>query len=363
MSNINKYRIGVLGLGEGRSIISAVLQSEYWELGNICDLNESLCKERIKEFNLDKYTLSYQEMLEDESIDVIGIYTPDQLHGRHIREAIEAGKHVICTKPVLASLSEAKEVLECAEKYNRYIFVGQSSRFFEPMLHQREDFEKGKHGEVLSVDTHYITDARWFLKKGWSLKGGFSWMYNFMIHAVDLVRWYFPNIEEVYGCGVVSSNTKEYGLNCYDDVKFLLKDSKGSFATVGGCYTSPTLKKDIEPSIACIIRGTKGTSRAEYAKLRYNTHFENEDFQAYSYDDKHSYYFRFEGESHHAGEYQNYIEYFAKCLDKGETPKPDLIEAVQTLAVMKAMERSLELGVPVKVKDVLEEHGLPLITG
>ena len=34
---------GRLGLGEGRSIISAVLQSEYWELGNICDLNEELC--------------------------------------------------------------------------------------------------------------------------------------------------------------------------------------------------------------------------------------------------------------------------------------------------------------------------------
>ena len=45
-----KFRMGVLGLGEGRSIISAVLQSEYWELGNICDLNEELCKQRCEEF-------------------------------------------------------------------------------------------------------------------------------------------------------------------------------------------------------------------------------------------------------------------------------------------------------------------------
>lgn len=75
-----KFRMGVLGLGEGRSIISAVLQSEYWELGNICDLNEELCKQRCEEFELARYTTKYEEMLADPDIDVIGIYTPDQLH-------------------------------------------------------------------------------------------------------------------------------------------------------------------------------------------------------------------------------------------------------------------------------------------
>ena len=45
--------LGVLGLGEGRSIISAALQSKDWELGMICDLNEELCKERCEEFGFD----------------------------------------------------------------------------------------------------------------------------------------------------------------------------------------------------------------------------------------------------------------------------------------------------------------------
>ena len=94
---MKKFTMGVLGLGEGRSIISAVQNSELWELGNICDLNEELCKERCQEFGLDGYTTEYQNMLDDESIDVIGIYTPDQLHAAHIKMALEAGKHVICT--------------------------------------------------------------------------------------------------------------------------------------------------------------------------------------------------------------------------------------------------------------------------
>ncbi len=105
-----KYVMGVLGLGEGRSIISAVLQSDFWELGCICDLNEDLCRERCREFHIADYTTSYEEMLKNSAIDVIGIYTPDQLHAVHIKMALEAGKHVICTKPLMISLDEANSL-------------------------------------------------------------------------------------------------------------------------------------------------------------------------------------------------------------------------------------------------------------
>jgi hypothetical protein len=127
---------------------------------------------------------------------------------------------------------------------------------------------------------------------------------------------------------------------------------------VGGSYATPTLKKEFEPSIMCTIRGTKGITRGEYLKLQYNTHFDKDEHKTYHYDDKHDYYFRFEGESHHAGEYQNYIEYFTKCMDLGVAPKPDIAEAVVTLAVMEAMKKSIDSGMPVKVKDILEEYKL-----
>ena len=105
------YRLGILGLGEGRSVISAALSSPHWEIGNICDLNESLCQQRCKEFGLTDYTTRYEDLLRDPQIDVIGIYTPDQLHSLHIRMALEAGKDVICTKPLMTSLEDANELL------------------------------------------------------------------------------------------------------------------------------------------------------------------------------------------------------------------------------------------------------------
>ena len=94
MSSVQKLRLGVLGLGEGRSILSAALASEWWELACICDLDEALCRQRASEFGLTRWTTRMEEMLADESIDVIGIYTPDPLHAEHIIASLRAGKHV-----------------------------------------------------------------------------------------------------------------------------------------------------------------------------------------------------------------------------------------------------------------------------
>lgn len=361
---MKKLTIGVLGLGEGRSIISAVQQSEYWDLGALCDLNEELCRKRCKEFGLgeDIYTLQYEEMLANPDIDVIGIYTPDQLHASHIKMALHAGKHVICTKPLMVDLDEANALLEAQKQSGKLVFVGQSSRYFEPMGHQRADYEAGRHGELVTLEAHYISDSRWFLERDWSHSKGFSWMYNFMIHAVDLAAWYLPEIEEVCGMGAVSANTKAHGLDVCDTLKFLLKNKDGKFASVTGSYATPTLGSAVEQSISCTLRGTGGVSRAGYPKLQYYTNFEpvQKTAKLQQFDDRHDYYFRFEAENHHAGEYQNYIEHFAKDLLAGRTPKPDLQEGIRTLAVMEAMEKALKTGNTVKVGDVLAERGINL---
>ncbi len=365
MNQKNKaLKIGVLGLGEGRSVISAVQQSPYWEAGGICDLNEQLIEERKKEFGLTcpSYT-DYNEMLKDESLDVIGIYTPDQLHARHIIQALEAGKHVVCTKPLMVDLSMAQALLRAQEKAGKHVFIGQSSRYFESAMRQRRDFENGENGELVTVETQYVSDSRWFLERDWSHEKGFSWMYNFLIHAVDLAIWYLPQVTEVYGIGVCSSNSSSRGIMAPDALKFLLKDRSGIGASVNGCYAVPALGQPAEHFISCTLRGTMGASKAD-CPLDYSHHFSkpgkfvtttNENF-----NDKWSYYYRFEKDTHHAGEYQNYYEDFAKCLQEGRVPLPDLKEGIRTIAVMEAMNRSLLSGQVEKVQDVLDEYGLSL---
>src|SRR4051812_6409418 len=224
---VKKLRLGVLGLGEGRSIISAALNSEWWELALLCDLNEDLCKERAAEFRFPRYTTRLDDMLADPGIDVIGIYTPDPLHAKHIKLCLEAGKHVICTKPLMDNMKDAASLLEAGRQSGKLGFVGESARFFESMIRQRADFEAGKHGRLFSVEAEYNADNRWFLQKAWAKAGGLKWLYGGLSHPVDLVRWYLPNITEVIGYGLLTENGRALGLTHDDSMHFIMKTADG----------------------------------------------------------------------------------------------------------------------------------------
>ena len=205
--------IAILGLGEGRSTMSAALQSKNINLVKVCDVNEELCKARAKEFDFNNFTTDYQDLLDDKSIDIIAIYTPDHLHAEHVKKALLHDKHVVCTKPFIDDLAKASELMDISHRTGKKVFIGQSSRFSEPMKKQKKEFDKGIIGDLITVEAHYHADNRWFLKKEWSLLKSFKWLYGGLSHPVDFVRWYLPDIEEVMGYGMVSPNGKQAGFS------------------------------------------------------------------------------------------------------------------------------------------------------
>ena len=347
-------KLGILGLGEGRSTMSAALSSKQYELAKICDANLELCKQRAKEFDFHQYTTEYQELLDDKNIDVIAIYTPDHLHAEHIKQALSHGKHVICTKPLIDDLSVATELIKLSKEQGKKVFVGQSSRFFEPAIRQRKDFEAGLLGELITIEAQYHADHRWFLEKGWSLKQSFKWLYGGLSHPTDFIRWYLPNIEEVMGYGNLSSNGAKAGLKNHDTMHFIFKANDGRIARVSGAYTGPTPPASRDSGMSTILRCTEGASQADYHELRYSiTDQTGEEKTVYWGDAKLKHYFRFEGQSHHAGEYQNYLDYFAESLSNDFIAYPDLEEGIRTIALLQAMDRSLETGKPVKIAEIL----------
>lgn len=351
--------IGILGVGEGRSTMSAALQSKKLRLKTICDRNEELCKQRCKEFDFTNYTTNYDDLLNDAEIDIIAIYTPDHLHADHIKQALLHGKHVVCTKPFIDDLSRAKELLEIQQQTGRKVFVGQSSRFFEPYKRQRKDFEAGEIGELITIESHYNADHRWFLEKKWALEDSFKWLYGGLSHPVDFIRWYLPNIEEVMGYGMISANGKAAGLKNEDTMHFIFKATDGRIARVSGTYTSPTQPTKRDSGMSCILRGTEGASQADYHELRYAiTDKTGEEKVIHWGDAKLKYFFRFEGQSHHAGEYQNYLEYFVDSIEQDFTAYPDMKEGIGTVALLQAMDKTLKTGAPVKIAEVLKQYNL-----
>jgi predicted dehydrogenase len=358
---MKKPGLGVLGLGEGRSIISAGVNSDLWNVVQICDVNELLGRERCREFNLDCFTTSFDTLLANPAVDVVGIYTPDHLHADHVIRSLQAGKHVICTKPFLDNLSRARDVLDAQRRSGKQAMVGQSTRFFAPFIRQREHFLTGEFGALNTIETAYHADHRWFLDKPWAKRPAFKWLYGALSHPADLVRWYLPDVSEVMGYAQLSDNGRAGGLVNPDTFHFILKSDAGKIARVSGSYSGPTVPAQRDSGMTCILRCANGASQADYHELRYSWKLgERSVIERFEGEEDH--YFRFEGQSHHAGEYQNYIEYFARCLESGTTPKPDVTEGVVTIALLEAMEESTASGVPVNIRNVLSRYGLADLT-
>jgi predicted dehydrogenase len=212
--NKQQLGVGVLGLHEGRTLLVALTHpvprdpaTNPHDIGRMraphvravagCDVSEDkINAARVVCPDL-YYTTRYEEMLARDDVDIVCIYTPDHLHGQHIAQAFEAGKHVICTKPLVNSLEDARRILEAGRRTGRKLLVGQSTRFFEPFQRQRKAFERGELGELEFVDAHYIHRMDWFYEKSPWAATSTDWAFLCMSHPVDLARWYLGRIVEV----------------------------------------------------------------------------------------------------------------------------------------------------------------------
>lgn len=140
---------------------------------------------------------------------------------------------------------------------------------------------------------------------------------------------------------------------------FIFRAADGRIARVSGAYTGATQPAERDSGMTVILRAAEGASQADYHELRYSVTDKTGEEKIVRWGDstmKH--YFRFEGQSHHAGEYQNYLEYFVDSIEQGFTAKPDLKEGIGTVALLQAMDRTLKTGMPVKVDDILAEFNL-----
>lgn len=355
---VKSYRIGILGLGEGRSILAAALGSPRWEIAGICDLDEDLCRSRCHEFDLAMHTTSYEEMLGWDELDAIGIFTPDSLHADHLLKALAAGKHVICTKPVVDSLERGEELIKAQKTSGCQVLVGHSYRFFQTFLRQREDFEKGIHGTLLSCEASYNGDKRKGAAGRRGKNGEVNWLYSGLGHAVDLVFWYLGEIDEVSGYALLSKAGRALGSRVPDCFHVSLRAKSGAIGQASGIYGAPRAHPQAAPVMGCTLRGGKATTTATNPSFDYFAMVDGALPTRETFVDDGGYYFRWGGSGYHAGEFQNYLNHFALCLDKGLSPEPDLHSGLYVVAVLEAIERCLQRSLPVKVDDILKDRSL-----
>jgi len=351
--------VGVLGLHEGRTLLVGLERIESARAVAGCDLSEEkLAASRAERPEL-FYTTSYDEMLARPEVEIVAIYTPDQLHGEHVARAFEAGKDVICTKPLVNSVADARRVLAAARKCGRRLFVGQSTRFFEPFLRQRAAFERGELGSLELVDAHYVHRMDWYYAKSPWAATETDWVFLGLSHPLDLVRWYCGRIEEVHANATTSALGRAHRVRSPDVYAVNLRAEDGRIARAMGhygCEELPAARNAIE----LVLYGSKGTSLAQYHDMRY-VHTSEDGTQVVE-DPLHAlrhYYFNSEVHGMHYGEFANYADRFARALLSGEPCSPELEEGLETFCVMEAVRRSALERRPVAVREVHDDVFAP----
>jgi predicted dehydrogenase len=127
---LNSLRFGIIGCSRiaERSVIPAIIKSEFAELEIIGSRDSGKAKKFSNKFGCEKIG-SYEDVIGDESVDVVYISTPIGTHEEWTIKALSAGKHVYCEKSSTTSYSSAQKMIESAKQNNVRIIEGFMFRF------------------------------------------------------------------------------------------------------------------------------------------------------------------------------------------------------------------------------------------
>ncbi len=369
--------IGILGLHEGKSLLKALTYSipDSVSQGRLLSLGEEgRCQfcQAIGGFDPDApkrhtaadvvpglfYPDSLEEFLANPEIDIVAIYTPDATHAELIIRAFEAGKHVICTKPLVSNLKQLSDIVKSSKATSKRLMVGQSTRFFEPFLQQRLRTEAGEFGEIEFVDAQYCHRMDWFYDKSpWSIAET-DWAFLGMSHPLDLLRWYLGPIKRVQAIGTKSKLGREVGITGPDIYSVQVESEDGRSGRALGHYGLVELPS-ARNAIELMLYGSRGSSLAQYhdMKLKRTGADGAEVTEDWLYE-KRGYFFNNEVHGMHYGEFARYADAFAKALLEGGMASPELEEGIDVVLLMEAVRRSAQTGMVIDIDDLRREAGL-----
>jgi predicted dehydrogenase len=340
--------IGVIGIGMGSNLlpINRVADSRL-EVRGLCSQTPDKLTQLASRWGVDYYTTDYRELIARDDIDVIAIYSPDHLHIEQATAALNAGKHIICTKPMCTNLEDAIALVRLVEATGLKLLVGQTMRFDPEFVAAKQMADDGNLGEMIFAEAHYVHDARGFFPgTPWRLQAPQDLMYGGASHPIDLLRWFFGDVEEVHAYGRKGNLTPEYPYA--DNYLINLKFTSGVIARVLAAYGL------VEPPMAMMGLGLYGTQASLQADFtdRQEGHLRLVVDKMIS---KPTGTFVFpaekEGALGHGSGVMRYLRHFEECLVNDDTPSPNVRDGAKSVAVCSAAWQSIHEGAVVKVQN------------
>ena len=147
-----KFRVGIIGCGgiaNGKHM-PALKNTGRVDMVAFCDIIEERAVKAAQEYGTPdaKVYTDYKELLKDDSIEIVHVCTPNRSHSFITIDALEAGKHVMCEKPMAKTYEEAKAMVEAAKRTGKKLTIGYQNRQKPQSLYVKECCDNGELGEI-----------------------------------------------------------------------------------------------------------------------------------------------------------------------------------------------------------------------
>ena len=233
-------KIGIIGCGgiaNGKHMPS-LKKVDGCEMVAFCDIVPERAEKAAKDFGVEgaKAYTDYKDLLADPEIDVVHVCTPNRSHSFITVDALHAGKHVMCEKPMAINSVEAKKMLDAAKETGKKLTIGYQSRFRDDSLYLKKEAEDGTLGEIYYAKA---TALRRRAVPTWGVfldeyEQGGGPLIDIGTHALDLTLWTMDNYKPKYCVGTTyhklnkDTNQGNAWAN-WDPEKFTVEDSAFGF--------------------------------------------------------------------------------------------------------------------------------------
>jgi predicted dehydrogenase len=193
-------RVVFIGSGlQTRRRAPVVVQSLDDELVEIVGSDEAPPKGFIEQYNC-AWGSDWRSAITRADVDAVVVCTPPHLHAEMSIAALQAGKHVLCEKPLCRTLEEAEAMLAAARKAKRVLKCGFNHRHHPAVLEARRRFEQGDFGRPIAGRCRYGICGRPGYENEWRADPARAAGGQFAeqgVHAIDLFRWFLGDLAEV----------------------------------------------------------------------------------------------------------------------------------------------------------------------
>ena len=254
---VKELVVAVIGLRFGASHLKGVIENGA-TVGMICDKDEERLNAVGEECSVpvEKRTTNWLDVVNNKEINTVILATPDMTHKEQACALLDAGKHVLCEKPLALVKEDIDAIVEATKRNPQCKFmVGQICRFTPAFVKAKELIASGRVGELYFVESEYAHDYYKMYKDNpnhWRLDPKRHGVVGGGCHAVDLLRWLVNDDPyEVFAYGT----HKMLPMLTYDDSTVSLLKFPGNI--MGKVFVSTGCKRGY--TMRTCIYGTKGT--------------------------------------------------------------------------------------------------------